>query len=76
MPFLKKIFLDCIIISNEMTASEDSSMQNYTSQNQERYVPLSMILDNAIQKTYHQLTLMIELYVIEIKLPIINESIF
>jgi hypothetical protein len=46
------------------TAAADSSMQmqNYSNQNQERYVPLSMILDNAIQKTYHQLMLMIDMY--------------
>ena len=28
---------------------------------QERYVPLSFILENAIQRTYHQLTLMIDM---------------
>ncbi len=46
-----------------MAATADASMQmqNYLNQNQERYVPLSMILDNAIQKTYHQLMLMIDM---------------
>ena len=31
---------------------------------QERYVPLSMILDSAIQRTYHQLMLMIDMYIL------------
>ena len=43
-------------INNENMAM---NMPNYF--NQERYIPLSQILDSAIQRTYHQLMIMIDL---------------
>ena len=30
--------------------------------NPERYLPLSMVLEHAIQKAYHDLTIMIDMY--------------
>jgi hypothetical protein len=33
-----------------------------SSSNQERYLPLSFILENAIQRTYHELMLMAEMF--------------
>jgi hypothetical protein len=37
-------------------------VQNFfNSPNQEQYVPLSVILENAIQRTYHQLIIMIDM---------------
>ncbi len=38
-----------------------SMVPNYFGQNQERYEPLSLILDSAIQRTYHQLMIMIDM---------------
>lgn len=44
-----------------VVAADSQQMLSYLNQSQEKYVPLSMILDNAIQRTYHQLMLMIDM---------------
>jgi hypothetical protein len=42
-------------------AANMSLAPNFFGQNQERYEPLSLILDSAIQRTYHQLMIMIDM---------------
>jgi hypothetical protein len=45
-----------------MATTTDAGMQmQFYNQNQEHYVPLSIILDSAIQRTYHQLMIMIDM---------------
>lgn len=43
------------------SAANNMQMQNFYGQNQEVYYSLSHILDAAIQRTYHQLMIMVDM---------------
>jgi hypothetical protein len=49
---------------NSMVDNDNGTVVNYNNNINfnERYIPLSVILDNAIQRTYHELHIMIETF--------------